>query len=386
MNDDELENNLNDNNIIYLSKTKGNNKCIECGKKGPKWVSFPLGLFSCFNCVNFNFDAKSIEIDEFSQHEINLIKLGGNNRFIKLMKEYKIPIESDNKFNTNIVHFYINLIQIEVELIENENKNENNIKNKYQNYIKKKPSLEEGIKEFNKNKENEEKKENEKKEKNENEKNENENEKEIKKEENRELKEDLKSSFNTISNVFSFFGNSIKNVSQKSVNLIGVDKTLEKIGVNSMLKKTGDAINYFGKETGKIIENTSNKVADIGVVKNIIDKTNSGYSFVKRGSQTIFNGIDSTADKVIKYIKNEDENENNNENNNKNNENKENNENNNDIDDIDENNETNDIVDDKNNDDDNNNKEKEEKEMEKKNNNNIDNDLLEKREFGLDDY
>ena len=345
MTDSDLEHELNDNDIIYLSKTKGNNKCIECGKSRPMWISFPLGLFYCSDCVNFQFNVKSMEIDEFSPHEINLIKLGGNNRFIKLMKEYKIPIDDENKYKTNIVHYYSDLLQCEVDLIENE-----------------------------------------KKEKNENEKNENENEKEIKKEENRELKEDLKSSFNTISNVFSFFGNSIKNVSQKSVNLIGVDKTLEKIGVNSMLKKTGDAINYFGKETGKIIENTSNKVADIGVVKNIIDKTNSGYSFVKRGSQTIFNGIDSTADKVIKYIKNEDENENNNENNNKNNENKENNENNNDIDDIDENNETNDIVDDKNNDDDNNNKEKEEKEMEKKNNNNIDNDLLEKREFGLDDY
>ena len=350
MTDSDLEHELNDNDIIYLSKTKGNNKCIECGKSRPMWISFPLGLFYCSDCVNFQFNVKSMEIDEFSPHEINLIKLGGNNRFIKLMKEYKIPIDSENKYKTNIVHYYIDLLQCEVDLIENE---KNDSKNNYQKIIKNKPSLEEGSKEFKEKKE--EKKE------------------ElilVKKEENRELKEDLTNGFNTIGNVFSFFGNSIKNVSKNTVNFIGAEKALEKIGVNSMLEKTGNVINYFGKETGKIIEGASNKVADIGLVKNIIDKTNSGYSFVKRGSVKIIDGIDSTAGKVIKYIKNDDEGDDNN--------------------DDDKNNNDDNINENKK--DDNNKNDEENKDLNdnKKNENNKENidtiDILEKREFGIDDY
>ena len=306
MSESDSEQDLNDNNIKYLSKTKGNNKCIECGKSNPMWISFPLGLFYCSDCVNFSFEVKSMEIDEFSEHEINIIKLGGNNRFIKLMKEYKIPMDSENKYKTNIVHYYIDLLKCEVDLIENEN----NSKENYKKIINNKPSLEEGSKEYiEKSKENEEEK------------------KELavvkKKEENRELKEDLTTGFNTIGNVFSFFGNSIKNASKNTVNFIGADKALEKIGVNSMLEKTGNVINYFGKETGKIIEDASNKVADIGIVKNIIDTTNSGYSLVKRGSAKIIDGIDSTAEKVIKYIKNDndDNNENDDSNDNKDNNN-----------------------------------------------------------------
>ena len=358
MTDSDLEHELNDNNITYLSKTKGNNKCIECGKSRPMWISFPLGLFYCSDCVNFNFNVKSMEIDEFSPHEINLIKLGGNNRFIKLMKEYKIPIDDENKYKTNIVHYYIDLLQCEVDLIENE---KNDAKNNYQKIINKKPSLEEGSKEF-------------KKEEEENKKKEEENKKNelilVKKEENRELKEDLTNGFNTIGNVFSFFGNSIKNVSKNTVNFIGADKALEKIGVNSMLEKTGNVINYFGKETGKIIEGASNKVADIGLVKNIIDTTNSGYSFVKRGSFKIIDGIDSTAGKVINYIKSNDENDNNNNNDDDKNNN----------DDVNENKKDDDN---KNNEE---NKDDDVDEIKKKEDNNDTIDILEKREFGIDDY
>jgi hypothetical protein len=294
-----------------------------------------------------------MEIDEFSPHEINLIKLGGNNRFIKLMKEYKIPIDDENKYKTNIVHYYIDLLQCEVDLIENE---KNDSKNNYQKIIKNKPSLEEGSKKFKEKKE--EKKE------------------ElilVKKEENRELKEDLTNGFNTIGNVFSFFGNSIKNVSKNTVNFIGAEKALEKIGVNSMLEKTGNVINYFGKETGKIIEGASNKVADIGLVKNIIDTTNSGYSFVKRGSFKIIDGIDSTAGKVINYIKSNDENDNNDEDGNNNDDDKNNN------DDVNENKK----------DDDKNKEERKDDDVDdikKKEDNNDTIDILEKREFGIDDY
>ena len=137
-----------------------------------------------------------------------------------------------------------------------------------------------------------------------------------------------------------------------------------------MLEKTGNVINYFGKETGKIIEGASNKVADIGLVKNIIDTTNSGYSFVKRGSFKIIDGIDSTAGKVINYIKSNDENDNNNNNNDD--------ENNND-----------DVNENKKDDDNKNNEENKDDdvdEIKKKEDKNDTIDILEKREFGIDDY
>ena len=380
MSESNSEEDLNDNNIKYLSKTKGNNKCIECGKSNPKWISFPLGLFYCSDCVNFSYEVKSMEIDEFSEHEINLIKISGNNRFIKLMKEYKIPMNSENKYKTNIVHYYIDLLKCEVGLIENKK----NSKENYQKILNNKPSLEEGSKEYSKkSKENEEEK------------------KELavvkKREENRELKEDLTTGFNTIGNVFSFFGNSIKSVSKNTVNFIGADKALETIGVNSMLEKTGNAINYFGKETGKIIEGASNKVADIGLVKNIIDKTNSGYSFVKRGSEKIIDGIDSTAEKVIKFIKNDnndnedndDSNDSNDSNSNSNSDNNNNDNNNKEkkIDDINKKISDNNEKIEKENIKENNDNNKNQNEKNEDNNENIDtNDWLEKREFGIDDY
>ena len=77
---------------------------------------------------------KSLEVDDWSKDEINILKLGGNERFNKLIKSYNIPLTKDNKeykYYTKAAQYYRDIL-----LEESKNKDINNIK---------KPSLKEGI-------------------------------------------------------------------------------------------------------------------------------------------------------------------------------------------------------------------------------------------------
>ena len=127
--------------LLPIVQIESNQICNDCGKNNPHWCSITNAVFICPSCARthkkFNkkiSTIKSLEVDEWSKDEINILKLGGNERFNKLIKSYNIPLTKDNKeykYYTKAAQYYRDIL-----LEESKNKDINNIK---------KPSLKEGI-------------------------------------------------------------------------------------------------------------------------------------------------------------------------------------------------------------------------------------------------
>lgn len=113
--------------IESLKSSSGNNICLECDSTEVEWVSFPSSIFLCRKCAKLHRDykpkqtLKSLLVSDFSSHEITKMNLGGNDRFLSLMKEYKIPIKQtpyEYKYSTRIVLYYNKLLETQVNKIE----------------------------------------------------------------------------------------------------------------------------------------------------------------------------------------------------------------------------------------------------------------------------
>lgn len=132
---------LADMDLLPIIQIESNQVCNDCGKSNPHWCSITNAVFLCPSCARthkkFNKKIsciKSLEVDEWSKEEINMLKIGGNERFTNLIKSYNIPLTKDNKeykYYTKAAQYY-RAILIE----EAKNKDTKNIA---------KPSMKEGI-------------------------------------------------------------------------------------------------------------------------------------------------------------------------------------------------------------------------------------------------
>ena len=132
---------LANDDLLPIVQIESNQICNDCGKNNPHWCSITNAVFICPSCARthkkFNKKIsmiKSLEVDDWSKDEINILKLGGNERFNKLIKSYNIPLTKDNKeykYYTKAAQYYRDIL-----LEESKNKDTKNIK---------KPSLKEGI-------------------------------------------------------------------------------------------------------------------------------------------------------------------------------------------------------------------------------------------------
>ena len=138
---EEPEIELADKNLLAILDIEGNKICNDCGKKNPRWCSFNNAVLICSSCARthkkFNENIskiKSLEVDAWTEQEINFLKLGGNSKFAELIKSYNIPLKKENqeyKYYTKAAQYYRNI------LIEKSKNND------ISNIIK--PSLKEGI-------------------------------------------------------------------------------------------------------------------------------------------------------------------------------------------------------------------------------------------------
>ena len=136
-----MELDLANEELIPIIQIESNTICNDCGKNNPHWCSINNAVLLCPSCARthkkFNKKIsmiKSLEVDDWSKDEINILKLGGNERFNKLIKSYNIPLTKDNKeykYYTKAAQYYRDIL-----LEESKNKDTKNIK---------KPSLKEGI-------------------------------------------------------------------------------------------------------------------------------------------------------------------------------------------------------------------------------------------------
>ena len=116
-----LSHNLEINELLQIESNK---HCIDCNAENPTWVSINNAVFICSQCAKIHkmlnpeiSTIKSIEVDDFTQDEISLLKIGGNDRFLALMTEYEIT-QSQNKefkYHLKICEYYRMLLQCELQ-------------------------------------------------------------------------------------------------------------------------------------------------------------------------------------------------------------------------------------------------------------------------------
>ena len=89
--------------ISSIIKTKGNDKCIDCGTEDPTYASINNGVFICFNCINchrFLGDdislLKNLISDECDDEELKYLSLGGNARFLNNLVEFDLVKNNDH--------------------------------------------------------------------------------------------------------------------------------------------------------------------------------------------------------------------------------------------------------------------------------------------------
>ncbi|APA08802.1 hypothetical protein SS1G_02593 [Sclerotinia sclerotiorum 1980 UF-70] len=71
--------------LLDISKTNGNDRCIDCNAPSPQWASPKFGVFICLSCagvhrglgVHISF-VRSITMDAFKAQEIERMREGGN--------------------------------------------------------------------------------------------------------------------------------------------------------------------------------------------------------------------------------------------------------------------------------------------------------------------
>ena len=132
---------LADEDLIPIVQIESNQNCNDCGKINPHWCSITNAVLLCPSCARnhkkFNINIskiKSLEVDDWSKEEIFRLKIGGNERFTKLIKSYNIPLTKDNKeykYYTKAAQYYREILSEELK-----NGDTKNIK---------KPTLREGI-------------------------------------------------------------------------------------------------------------------------------------------------------------------------------------------------------------------------------------------------
>ena len=127
--------------LIPIIQLEANQICNDCGKINPRWCSITNAVFLCPSCARthkkFNkkiSTIKSLEVDDWSNEEISILKIGGNERFNNLIKSYNIPLTKDNKE----YKYYTKAAQYHRDLLIEEARNKD-----IKNIIK--PSLREGI-------------------------------------------------------------------------------------------------------------------------------------------------------------------------------------------------------------------------------------------------
>lgn len=135
--------------IKSLLSLPGNNKCFECDNTSVEWVSFPTAIFLCPSCGRQHKgfakkeNIKSLSVSEFTEKELSKLSIGGNERYLSLLKEYNIPIKEpniENKYLTFATAYYNALLEAEI----NKNDNLAGSEETLNTLITKKPSSEIG--------------------------------------------------------------------------------------------------------------------------------------------------------------------------------------------------------------------------------------------------
>ena len=265
---------LSNDKIQSLLSIPGNNKCLECGNTSIEWVSFPTSIFLCQSCSREHKSfskketIKSLSISEFTERELSKLSIGGNDRYLSILKEYNISITEpniENKYLTFATAYYNALLDAEI----NKNENASNSEEILDLLISKKPSEELGPKLMG---------------------------------DTADYYKELVESVNNNSNnsgfggFFSFLGNQIYNVAENlGINKVyndtknTIDNKLNEYGIKEKVAKGVD----YAKSAGGYLVDKGKELANTNIVQGAVNKVKEGVDFVNSSAINMINNINN---------------------------------------------------------------------------------------------
>ena len=265
---------LSDDKVQSLLSIPGNNKCLECGKTSIEWVSFPTSIFLCQSCSREHKSfkkketIKSLSISEFTEKELSKLSIGGNDRYLSILKEYNISITEpniENKYLTFATAYYNALLDAEI----NKNENSPNSEEILNLLISKKPSEELGPKLM---------------------------------EDTADYYQELVESVNNRNNssgfggFFSFLGNQIYNVAESlGINKVynstkdTIDNKLNEYGIKEKMAKGVD----YAKSAGVYLVDKGKELANTNIVQGAVNKVKEGVNYVNDSAINMINNINN---------------------------------------------------------------------------------------------
>ena len=110
------------NQLKELCMEEDNSSCFDCGNKPANWASISNGIFLCLDCssehraygINISF-IKSVNLDKWTQEQVNIMKAGGNQRLKDFLNKNEMPENIDKKiiYTSNLMDFYRKQIKAE---------------------------------------------------------------------------------------------------------------------------------------------------------------------------------------------------------------------------------------------------------------------------------
>ena len=276
--------------ISSLLSIPGNNKCLECDNTSIEWVSFPTSIFLCQSCSREHKSftkketIKCLSIDEFTENELSKLSIGGNDRFLTILKEYNIDINNPNKENkylTFAAAYYNALLEAEI----NKNNKISGAEETLNLLISKKPLIEVGSKLMG-------------------------DTADYYKELVESANNNKKSGFGGF---FSFLGNQVYNVAESlGINKVyndtknTIDNKLNEYGIKDKMVKGVD----YAKTAGGYLVDKGKEIANTNIVQGAVNKVKDGVEFVNNSAINLFNNINQIGIDNNNESKNEPQNNN----------------------------------------------------------------------------
>jgi len=92
-----------------------NSTCFDCDNKPAHWASISNGIFLCLDCsgehrgfgIGVSF-IRSVTMDQWTQEQVNIMKVGGNQRLRDFLTTYNMPEDIDKKkiYCSKLMNFY----------------------------------------------------------------------------------------------------------------------------------------------------------------------------------------------------------------------------------------------------------------------------------------
>ena len=98
-----------------LYTEESNSTCFDCDNKPAHWASISNGIYLCLDCsgehrgygIGVSF-IRSVTMDQWTQEQVNIMKVGGNQRLREFFTTYDMPENIDKKqiYCSKLMNFY----------------------------------------------------------------------------------------------------------------------------------------------------------------------------------------------------------------------------------------------------------------------------------------